>query len=103
MITAMVGVVKSGEKTVVEKMGNGRLDAVCECLADYFDTHINITLYTEHALTVGSDSSAIAYVGITDEDTGNSYYGAGIDPDIMRASIDALVSAVNRKLSEDNK
>ena len=58
-----------------------------------------MTLYEEHALNVGSDSSAIAYVGITD-DNGDRYYGAGIDPDIMRASIDALESAVNRQVEK---
>ena len=45
----------------------------------------------------GSDSSAIAYVGITGED-GKNYFGIGIDHDIIRASIDALESAMNRSL-----
>jgi 2-isopropylmalate synthase len=55
--------------------------------------------YEEHALQDGSDSSAIAYVGIKGED-GRSYFGIGIDPDIIRASIDALVSAMNRSMEQ---
>ena len=48
-------------------------------------------------MTIGSDSTAIAYVGITDEN-GKTYFGAGVDPDIMGASIDALESAFNRAI-----
>ena len=56
-------------------------------------------MYKEHALNIGSDSSAIAYVGIVD-DKGNNHFGAGIDPDIMRASIDALETALNRQMEK---
>ena len=49
------------------------------------------------SLSCFSDSSAIAYVGITGED-GKNYFGIGIDHDIIRASIDALESAMNRSL-----
>ena len=47
----------------------------------------------------GSESSAIAYVGIVSDD-GKEYYGAGVDHDIIRASIDALESAMNRSLEK---
>jgi hypothetical protein len=54
-----------------------------------------IKTYEEHALTGGSDAEAAAYVGIEDED-GNVFWGAGIDDDIINASVRALISAVNR-------
>ena len=41
-----------------------------------------------------SSSRAIAYVGLRGED-GKLSWGAGLDPDIIRASIDALVTAIN--------
>ena len=53
--------------------------------------------YVEHALQDGSDSNAIAYVGIKGDDN-KQYFGIGIDPDIIRASIDALVAAMNRSM-----
>ena len=82
---------------VVEDGGNGRLDAVSNALASHFGKPCDIFCYEEHSLKKGSDSSAIAYVGITGED-GKNYFGIGIDHDIIRASIDALESAMNRSL-----
>lgn len=55
--------------------------------------------YEEHSLKQGSDSSAIAYVGIKGDD-GKEYFGIGIDHDIIRASIDAVESAMNRSMTE---
>ncbi|MCI9124809.1 MAG: 2-isopropylmalate synthase [Eubacterium sp.] len=96
-ITATVNIIKDGKKNLVEAIGNGRLNAVSNTLAEFFEKPCEIICYEEHALEDGSDSSAIAYVGIKGEDQ-KLYFGIGIDPDILRASIDALVTAMNRSL-----
>lgn len=96
-IQTTVTVEKDGIRTVVEAGGNGRLDAVSNALAKQYNRACHIMCYEEHALQDGSDSSAIAYVGI-EGDNGKAYFGIGIDPDIIRASIDALVSAMNRSM-----
>ena len=88
---------KYGVHKVYHGKGNGRLDAVSNALASHFGKPCDIFCYEEHSLKKGSDSSAIAYVGITGED-GKNYFGIGIDHDIIRASIDALESAMNRSL-----
>ena len=96
-IQTVVTINENGEKYNVEDGGNGRLDAVSNALASHFGKPCAIFCYEEHSLKKGSDSSAIAYVGITGED-GKNYFGIGIDHDIIRASIDALESAMNRSL-----
>ena len=96
-IQTVVTINENGEKYNVEDGGNGRLDAVSNALASHFGKPSDIFCYEEHSLKKGSDSSAIAYVGITGED-GKNYFGIGIDHDIIRASIDALESAMNRSL-----
>ena len=96
-IQTEVTIEADGKTTVVEAGGNGRLDAVSNALASHFGKPCDIFCYEEHSLKKGSDSSAIAYVGITGED-GKNYFGIGIDHDIIRASIDALESAMNRSL-----
>ncbi|MCI6163796.1 MAG: 2-isopropylmalate synthase [Lachnospira sp.] len=96
-IQTVVTVEENGNKINVEAGGNGRLDAVSNALAKHFGKPCNVVVYEEHALKQGSDSSAIAYVGIAD-DNGKEYFGIGIDHDIIRASIDALESAMNRSL-----
>ena len=96
-IQTVVTINENGEKYNVEDGGNGRLVAVSNALASHFGKPCDIFCYEEHSLKKGSDSSAIAYVGITGED-GKNYFGIGIDHDIIRASIDALESAMNRSL-----
>lgn len=96
-ITATVNIVTGGKKNLVEAVGNGRLNAVSNTFAEFFEKPCEIICYEEHALEHGSDSNAIAYVGIQAQD-GKMYFGIGIDPDILRASIDALVTAMNRSL-----
>ena len=101
-ITATVNIIADNRKDIVEANGNGRLDAVSNVFAEKFETPCEVICYEEHALTDGSDSSAIAYVGIQGAD-GEQYFGIGIDPDIIRASIDALISAMNRSLEAARK
>ncbi len=97
--TATVNIVEGDTKTLVESFGNGRLDAVSNTFKEKFGKSFQVMCYEEHALNDGSDSSAIAYVGIQN-DAGKQFFGIGIDPDIIRASIDALIAAMNRLLEE---
>lgn len=96
-IDAEVTIEIDGKTELIKANGNGRLDAVSNALASKFNMACNITVYEEHALRRGSSASAIAYVGIED-DNNKGFFGIGIDHDIIRASIDALESAMNREL-----
>ena len=96
-ITATINIIQDGKKNIAESVGNGRLNAVSNTFAEFFNKPCEIICYEEHALQDGSDSNAIAYVGIRGEDK-KHYFGIGIDPDIIRASIDALVAAMNRSM-----
>lgn len=82
------------KKVIVDANGNGRLDAVSNTIKQYFNISYELSSYEEHALSKGSSSKAMAYVGITCE--GKVYWGVGIDEDIIKASIHALVVAVNK-------
>lgn len=97
-ITAYVSVVKGDINSTAEGKGNGRLDAVMNALRDSLSIDCNIVTYEEHALTEGSHSKAIAYVGLTAQGS-KMYWGAGIHEDIITASIAALVSAINNALN----
>ena len=92
-ISAAVTVERKGKKSVIEAEGNGRLDAVTNALKKYFDIQFVLTTYEQHALSEKSDSQALSFVGV--EKDGKSYWGAGVDEDIIQSSIDALVSALN--------
>ena len=93
-IIAEVTTTSAGRRNVVISSGNGRLNAVSNALRKFYHLDYNMVVYEEHALEKSSRSRAIAYVGI-ESVKGRLYWGAGIDVDIVRASISALVTAVN--------
>lgn len=93
-ITAEATINHAGETRVVTAMGNGRLDAVSNAIKQYFNISYELTFYEEHSQSKGSSSKAVAYVGIISKE--KTFWGVGIDPDIIRASIEALIVAVNK-------
>ena len=87
---------EGGEYATAYAEGNGRLNAVSNALKQQYNLQYDLVSYTEHALEQSSSAQAIAYVGIKKPD-GTLSWGAGVDPDIIRASIDALVTAINNR------
>lgn len=94
-IIATVTIAEGDKKTVVEASGNGRLNAVSRAIRKHFDIVYHLAEYEEHSLSRNSSAEAICYVGITDEND-KLTWGVGTNDDIIRASIEALVNAVNK-------
>ena len=98
-VRAEVVVRYQGEDKKITAFGNGRLNAVARALSQFLDLEeYTLESYTQHALEGKSDSLAASYVSINGR--GKSYWGAGIDRDIIVSSVKALVSAVNVMLRE---
>ena len=93
-ITTQVISTFNGKTITTEATGNGRLDAVSNAIKHYFGISYELAFYEEHSLTKGSSSRAVAYVGVICNK--KKYWGVGIDADIIKASIQALVVAVNK-------
>ncbi|MBR0381630.1 MAG: 2-isopropylmalate synthase [Eubacterium sp.] len=89
----------NGEHKIYTGRGNGRLDAVSNAIKANEKVSYTITTYEEHALQIGSNSQACAYVAIEGDDD-RLYWGVGIDDDIINASVKALLSAINRYNSD---
>ena len=83
-----------GKTNVIVASGNGRLNAVSNAMKKHFRLEYDLITYEEHALEQSSSSRAIAYVGIRDKN-GKIHWGSGLDVDIIKASIDALLTAIN--------
>ncbi len=99
-ICAEVTIEQNKEKRVIETSGNGRLDAVSNAIKSYFGVDYDLAFYEEHAISKGSTSKAAAFVGITSQ--GKVYWGVGINEDIVKSSISALVLATNRLAEGEN-
>ncbi len=96
-IEATVDMTYKGRRASATNSGNGRLDAVSNAVRSYTGVDYSINTYTEHALEEGSASQAVSYVEIIGKN-GSSFWGTGVDNDIVTSSIKALISAVNNML-----
>ncbi len=97
-IDADVTLEMNGERKVLEGFGNGRLNAVNEAIKSVVPFDYHIETYQEHALTRTSKSLAVSYVALQKEGEGKLIWGAGVHSDIIVASVNALVSALNNML-----
>lgn len=82
-----------GQERQITGLGNGPLDGFVRALGEH-QVHVRILDYAEHALTEGDDSLAAAYIECEIGD--RIFWGVGIDGSITRASLEAIVSAMNR-------
>lgn len=92
-VTAVVTLDVNGASQVHRATGNGSLDAVSNALLELANGY-SIATYEEHAISQGSNSQAVAYIGIQKDS--DIVWGAGMHTDIIAASISALISAINR-------
>jgi 2-isopropylmalate synthase len=96
-VSAVVGV--DGSEITFECSGNGPIDAFVKGFRQEAGIDIFLDSYDEHAIGMGSDSRAVAYVSI-EQPLGKCCFGAGVDANISIASIKAVLSALNRLASQ---
>lgn len=82
-----------GEPVTISGEGNGPIDAFFDALST-IDVDVRLLDYTEHTLSSGEDSKAAAYVECAIGD--RVLWGVGIHESTVRASLMAILSAVNR-------
>jgi 2-isopropylmalate synthase len=88
--------VVDGQHVTVKGEGNGPIDALMAGLRNEMDVDFKVRDYHEHALTAGSEASAVAYVEAEGAD-GSTWWGVGMSSSILDASLEAVVSAANRR------
>ena len=85
----------NGEPRIIEGKGNGPIDGFIDALKNGLNLTMAIQNYHEHAVGKGADATAVAYVEVSTPD-GGTLFGVGRDPNIVAASLRAIVSAANR-------
>ena len=88
--------VVNGQHVTVKGEGNGPIDAMMNGLRNEMDVRFKVRDYHEHALTAGSEASAVAYVEAEGDD-GTTWWGVGMSSSILDASLEAVISATNRR------
>jgi 2-isopropylmalate synthase len=93
-ITAQL-VVDGAHRTITGE-GNGPIDAFVHAVRDGFGFDLDVVDYAEHAMGAGADATAVAYVE-TVGPSGDTRWGVGTHPNIITASLRAVVSAILRQ------
>jgi 2-isopropylmalate synthase len=90
-----VNVYVDGDLTTLTGEGNGPIAAFVAALNSLPQEYdVRVLDYAEHALSSGGDAIAAAYVECLVGD--QVLWGVGLDPNIVTASLKAVISAVNR-------
>jgi 2-isopropylmalate synthase len=89
----------NGTETVLTGAGNGPVDAFVHALREDGGFDIHVQNYHEHGVGAGEDATAVAYVQLR-IGTEQTVYGVGLDPNIVTATLRAVVSAVNRGIAQ---
>ncbi len=83
-----------GKEKTIKGSGTGLVDGFIDAFSKYLDKKLSVVDYSEHSLQRGSDAKAICYMEIAYPE--GKIFGVAIDENITTASLDAIVSAVNR-------
>ena len=83
-----------GEHRTISGRGNGPIAAFVHAIQSDLGVELEVLDYAEHAVSAGTDATAVAYVEARGADVVT--WGVGMDESINSASLKAVVSAFNR-------
>ncbi len=87
-------ILDDGKEMVIKGSGNGPIDGFVDALSRHVGVALSVRDYSEHSIQHGSNAAAICYMEM--EHPGGVIFGAGINTNIVAASLEAVVSAANR-------
>ncbi|MCV3764867.1 2-isopropylmalate synthase [Rhizobium sp. TRM95796] len=91
-------IVDKGETKRIEGKGTGPIDGFMNAMSIYLGVDLSVNDYSEHSLQHGSNAAAIAYVEMATPK--GKVWGAGVNTNIVGASLEAIMSAINRMLED---
>ncbi len=81
--------------------GEGAISAFVDAWTRHSGQHLNVVDYSEHSMGEGTDAEAVAYVQINVD--GARVSGVSFDRDTVSASLKAVLSALNRALTQQRR
>lgn len=87
-------ILDGGKEVTISGTGTGPIDGFVDALSRYLGVALSVLDYSEHSMQRGSNAAAISYMEV--EHPGGRIFGAGINTNIVAASLEAVVSAANR-------
>jgi 2-isopropylmalate synthase len=90
-------IIDNGSEITIKGTGTGPIDGFVDALSRHIGVDLTVLDYSEHSMQRGSNAAAISYMEM--EHPGGKLFGAGINTNIVAASLEAVVSAANRILA----
>ena len=87
-----------GREAQLSGHGNGPVDAFVQAIRADMGVDVHVLNYHEHGVGAGEDATAVAYVQLRIGGD-RTVYGVGLDPNIVTATLKAVVSGVNRAIA----
>jgi 2-isopropylmalate synthase len=87
-------ILDGGREMTITGSGTGPIDGFVDALSRHIGVDMSVLDYSEHSMQRGSNAAAISYVEV--EYPGGKLFGAGINTNIVAASLEAVISAANR-------
>ena len=91
---ASLGLIIAGEKFEAAASGNGPVDAAIKALKQIIRRNMTLQEFTIQAISRGSDDVGKVHMQV--EHQGAIYYGFGANTDIIAASVEAYIDAINK-------
>ncbi|NCB69317.1 MAG: 2-isopropylmalate synthase [Bacteroidia bacterium] len=91
---ASIGLLIAGEKFEAASSGNGPVDAAIKALKKIINRTMTLQEFTIQAISKGSDDLGKVHMQV--EHAGIVYYGFGANTDIVAASVEAYINAINQ-------
>ena len=93
---------RGGDGFDIKGEGNGPIDAFFNAVNNMKISGFHFLSYSEHAISTGSDSQAVAYIQLR-APNGDHEFGVGMSHNIYLAPIRAIICAINRELRKNAK
>ncbi len=87
--------VKDGSLVKIEGKGSGPIEAFFNAIGQVGINGYEFVNYSEHAISVGSDSKAVSYIHLKNPNK-KDIFGVGVSHNIGYASLKGIICAVNR-------
>jgi 2-isopropylmalate synthase len=99
--SALIKLEVDGELLEAESKGDGAVDAAFNAIEEIIQSNCKLILYSVNNITSGTDSQGEVTVRITKDKS--TYNGHGADTDIVKASVLALINALNKLKQNPNQ
>ena len=91
----------SDNVVTIDGEGSGPIEAFVNAMVETLNEPLTVLGYQENALGTGSDAQAICILAIDDPETESRCYGLGVSRNTITASLNAIVSALNRRWAKN--